>query len=489
MKKSVRKVDVHKRHLFEEYRDFPGLAPTIDRLEKKALAIKKRLRGRRLWMLNSTAVGGGVAEMMPALISLMNQLKLPVSWLVFSVSDPAFFHFTKKMHHLLHGRSPNGYVITDEEKRKYLDVSSTIAQDLKSVVGKRDLIVVHDPQPLGAGTILSKSCPSLKLLWRCHVGTEFRNLYSQEVWSYLRQFFKPYAETFFTHPDYIPSFLKKKSSLLSPSVDPLSNKNEVLSTEELVEIFKMAGLYGTKMRGFKKPVKRLLANGSKVLPQELNPFSNPMVLQVSRWDHLKGFIPLMEGFLFMKERLRSTHFKGLTEITQKMLNETILILAGPEEGGKIADDPEPKAVLQEIINYYRELPVKHQKDIYILLLPMDSRQENALICNALQRSAEIIVQNSIREGFGLTVTEALWKETPVLATGVGGLRQQVKDKETGLLIRNPMNSREVGQKLLYLLTHKRERMTMARRGWIRTIENFLAPVHVLRYLEIFERHL
>ena len=180
-----------------------------------------------------------------------------------------------------------------------------------------------------------------------------------------------------THPDYVPDFLSKQAGTLYPAIDPLSNKNKWLSTEEMVEIFRMAGLRGRRLSGFKKPVKRLYADGKIRSTTELNHLINPYILQISRWDHLKGFIPLMNGFLYMKRKAKARHYTGLTHLTTHMLQNSALVLAGPEIG-TVADDPEPALVLDEILQFYQSIPAREQKQIYIYLLPMASIEENAL---------------------------------------------------------------------------------------------------------------
>lgn len=487
MQKFVRKVRLKKSDPLKDYRNFPGLSPLIDEIEHKAGRLRKRLKGRKIWMVNSTETGGGVAEMLPTLMSMFSDLRIPVSWLVVTPEDPAFFLLTKKLHHLLHGRKDGGSSISDQEKGLYELDSQKMAQALEKVIGVNDLVIVHDPQPLAAGAFLSNKRKRLKMVWRCHIGTEFDNVYSKLGWQFLKPFFGNYRETLFTHPDYIPRFLKKKSSILYPAIDPLSDKNNWLSTEEMVEIFHMSGLLGRRRRGFMQPVKQLMPNGKQTLPHHFDPITMPIILEVSRWDHLKGFIPLMKGFLHMKRKAKETRYRGLRELTRNMIRNSVLVLAGPQVG-TVADDPEPAIVLEEIKTFYASLSKREQAQIYLFLLPMDSKRENALIVNALQRSADIIVQNSIREGFGLTVTEAQWKVVPILATGVGGIRLQVLNHETGLVIKNPLNSKEVGENLLYLLTHKNERRTMARRAWLRSIEMYLIPALLRNYLDIMSRN-
>ena len=484
----VETIDVPKGFPLAYYCDFPGMASLIDTIRSQSSRLKRRLGKRQIWMLNSTSAGGGVAEMMPGLINLFRDLGLPVSWLVMTPEDPAFFLLTKKIHHLMHGRDDGGDQISRQDKALYKYESQQIAKLLAKIVGRKDLLIVHDPQPLGAGDLLKQQREGQRLLWRCHIGTEFSNRHTRHVWRFLRPFLESYQETLFTHPDYIPRFLLKKSSLLSPCIDPLSDKNRWLSTEEYVDVLRMARLYGKPLKGKVHAVKQVFADGKVLLPKGFDPFTHPLILQVSRWDHLKGFIPLMKGFLHMKRKAKASHYRGLENLTRRMIRESVLVLAGPEVGA-VADDPEPALVLEEIKEYYRGLRPQEQCQIFLLLMPMKSRQENELITNALQRTAEIIVQNSIREGFGLTVTEALWKEVPVLSTNVGGIRLQIKDNHTGVVVKDPLNAKEVGQKLLYLLTHKRERMAMARRGWLHTIENYLMPVLVKHYLEIIERHI
>lgn len=484
----IHEISVPEGYPFDDYRSFPGLSPLIDEVEDRGKYLRRRLRRRKIWMLNSTATGGGVAEMMPTLISLFHRLRLPVSWLVMEPEDPAFFILTKKLHHMLHGRGDGGKTLSKQDRSLYALDSRKMADELEGYVKPGDILIVHDPQPLGAGHILNNRFPDIQAIWRCHIGTEFKNSLTHVAWGFLRKYLSTYKECIFTHPDYIPRFLKKKSSILYPAIDPLSDKNVWLSTEEHVDILRMAGLYGKRIRGFQKPVRQLRSDGRAVAPLDFRPFDKPIILQISRWDHLKGFIPLIKGFLYMKRKVKETQYRGLRDLTRRMIRDSILVLAGPEVG-TVADDPEPAIVLEEILTYYKSLSSEDQKHIHLFLLPMESKRENALIVNALQRTAEVIVQNSIREGFGLTVTEALWKEVPTLATKVGGIRLQIKDNETGILVKDPLNAREVGKKLLYLLTHKREKMAMTRRAWLEAIESFLVPGQLSKYLQLFEQYL
>lgn len=482
---SVSEVTIPKGYSLQSYRDFPGLPALIDQIQGQAKALRKKIGDRKIGMLTVNQAGEGVAEMMPGLISLLRDLNFFASWFVVNPDDPAFFKLTQKLRTLAHGREPRESNITAAERLVYDTASRQMASDLAKQLGDNDLLVVHDPHAAGVGHYLMESRPHQRAVWYSHIGTEQENQHSKTFWTFLNPYLKHYQKTLFIHPDFIPSFLKERSAVLYPAIDPLSEKNMWLSTEDQLQVLRMAGLYGPRLKGFEKAVLQINPDGTAGAVSSFNPITTPLILQVSRWDRLKGFIPLMKGFLNMKQMAKVSQYRGLQDLTQKVIGESVLVLAGPERGSD-ATDPEADLVLDETIQFYRNLVPEDQKQIRLLLLPMTSKRDNALIVNALQRSAELIVQNSLREGFGLTVTEALWKEKPVLASGVGGLRLQIKDRETGILISNPLNDQEVGQKLLYLLTHKREAMALTHRGWLHVLENFLSPVLLRRYMDLFE---
>jgi trehalose synthase len=236
---------------------------------------------------------------------------------------------------------------------------------------------------------------------------------------------------------------------------------------------------------FSDKVKRLRSDGSFVPPAETGDFgllSRPTVTQISRWDRLKGFLPLMEGFSHLKKHIDQNHNGSARH--KRRLELVRLILAGPDPAF-VKDDPEGQEVLEELKQYYCSLPSGIRQDIAILLLPMSSRKENELIVNALQRSSSIIVQNSLREGFGLTATEAMWKLVPFMGSMACGLRQQVRNRVDGLLIANPEDKIGIAEGLNQILAEVKRRQVWAYNARKRVLDHFLVFNQLGRWLNVF----
>lgn len=343
--------------LIPQYLQDYRFKPLIDSLPKSTTK-------STIWMINSTTTGGGVAEMLPTLVSLLRELGYNVKWAVVESDDPEFFDLTKRIHNLIHDASTDRH-FTNNHKILFEKVKNQLPP-----ISKDDIVFIHDPQPLP----LTLTIKPRKLFWRCHIGLPYKTLNTTAVWNFLKPYISTCDKSIFSLKEYSPD-----SFIIHPAIDPLSNKNKILSVQEIIDILRS-------------------------IDESLLSF--PYILQVSRWDKLKGWIPLIKGFAEYAESNPDIH----------------LVLAGPEPSS-IADDPEGQITLNEIINYYKNLPPNIAKYIHILLLPMNSK--NALMVNALQSKALFVVQNSIQEGFGLSVTEAMWKYKPILGTNAAGIKTQV----------------------------------------------------------------
>lgn len=323
--------------------------------------IAARLQGFRVQHVNSTRVGGGVAEILNRTVPLLSELGLDVRWDVMR-GDPAFFEATKLIHNALHGsqvRFPPGIVHTMRDAtQKNADLPWPEA----------DITVIHDPQPVG----LVQFRAGGKWIWRCHIDLSEADI---RVWSFLRMMVERYDCSVFHLPRYTKELMIPQY-ILPPSIDPLSPKNEEIDS-------------GT--------ARQLVADLG--VDPDL-----PIVLQVSRFDRLKDPVGVIEAF-----RLASG-----PEPAQ-------LVLAG----GGADDDPEGAAVLEEVRDAASRVP-----HVHILALPPDRHRD----INALQRVAQVVVQKSVREGFGLVVTEAMWKGKPVIGNAVGGIREQIIHGITGFLV-------------------------------------------------------
>lgn len=326
-----------------------------------------RLRGRTLLMVNSTKEGGGVAEMLRTLTPLFECLGVKTRWEVVT-GDQEFFETTKAMHNALQGMP---VTFTKSALDHYIEVNQ---ENAKSIDLEADYVIIHDPQPASL-ILFRKSEKSSKWVWRCHIDVSKPD---RQIWKFLREFISHYDASIFSTAAFAQA-LPHPQFLIPPAIDPLSEKNIVLSWRRVSEITTRLGI-----------------------ENEL-----PLIVQVSRFDRFKDPIGVIEAFRIVK---RFTPCR--------------LVLAG----SPATDDPEGPAVLEKVLEYAQGDP-----DVYILNLPPDSNVE----INAIQRAATVCVQKSIKEGFGLTVAESLWKSKPVVAGAVGGILLQVFDHHTGFLVHSP----------------------------------------------------
>ena len=285
----------------------------------------------------------------------------------------------------------------------YEEVSRRAANSLRELINHGDIIVVHDPQPLGAAAIFTQEFCCPPMLWRCHIGTAHRNPHTEKGWQFLSEYLRPFERLLFSAEPYIPAELYERSAVLYPGIDPLSHKNRDLSLYKLLGILRAAGLVdGPPAPGwarFEAQAQRFVDGRWEASPLE-NLLFRPVILQLSRFDRLKGYQHLMPAFVHLLEhgpgRIRK--MKVATERALSELSQVELVLAGPDPAG-VADDPEAGAYLDELCQQQRALPEEIRRRVHLLRLPMVSTKQNALIVNALQRLATVVVQASIREGY------------------------------------------------------------------------------------------
>ena len=475
-------VEVHEPPDLEQYAAQAYLAPAVRQLKDLAATVAPLLKGRKVWMINSTAQGGGVAEMLPKLIKLLRDVGVRAEWAVMETERPEFFGLTKRLHNLIHGAGDPR--LGAAERELYDAVSRQTAQEARALLAKDDILVVHDPQPLGAGAFLKREL-GLRSIWRCHIGLDEETPETVAVWKFLRPYAEAYDHAVFSAAEYVPGFLVRRVSIIHPGIDPASWKNRDLSHNRLVGILCNAGLLRTVHPVLRPPwahpARRLRPDGTFTPAadgEDVGFGYRPIVLQVSRWDRLKGWRPLLEGFVRLKRKSREGD-----PLRRRRLDLLRLVLAGPDPAG-IQDDPEAVEVLAELTSDFRALPPELQADVALLALPMASRKENALMVNVLQRSASLVVQNSSREGFGLTATEAMWKRTPVLGTSACGLRLQIRDGLEGRINAEPENPEAVASLMDEMLgsTDTRERWGGAAQR--RVYDEFLVFTQVRRWLEV-----
>lgn len=396
----------HPRAKIQDYVPIVGRS-AIEELR----ALAERLSGKVIQNINSTFTGGGVAEILTRMVPLLNQLGVDAQWTTIT-GHKDFFEVTKKFHNAIHGRKED---ISSEDFSLFLEVSKKNIEELKF---QGDIFFIHDPQPVAL--IAKKKELEGKWIWRCHIDVSNPD---KRVWEFVRTFVTDYDAAVFSAPNFSQE-LPIRQFLISPSIDPLSDKNKELPSEIIDSVLNKYGLDKDK----------------------------PIIAQISRFDYLKDPIGVIQAF----------------EMVRKSI-DCQLVLAG----GTATDDPESERVLEEVRDRASGKP-----DIHILLIPPESDIE----INALQQAATVILQKSIKEGFGLTVTEALWKGKPVVASAVGGIQLQVKNKLTGLLCHSVEGA---AYAVKSLLSNREYAAWLGKNAREHVRQNFLITRHLKDYLLLF----
>ena len=386
-----------------DYKEIVGPG-VIEELE----VLGERVRGRSMQHINSTAVGGGVAEILTRLIPLMRQVGIEARWDVIK-GDQSFFNVTKAFHNALHGKPEE---ISPEMFESF---RATTEMNLRETDLTGDVIFVHDPQP--AGLVMRKAEIGRRWVWRCHIDVSAPQA---NVWEFLRPYIQQYDAAIFSMPDFAQQ-LQLPQFRVAPSIDPLSDKNKPLDAACIEAVLCKYGI---------DPAR-------------------PLLTQISRFDRLKDPLGVICAYRMVKKR-----------------HSCQLALAG----GGAADDPEGEQVLREV-----EEAAAGDPDIHVLLLPPFSDLE----INALVRASTIVLQKSIREGFGLTVAEALWKRKPVIGGAVGGIKLQIIDGVTGYLVHSPEGA---ANRISQLLGDRRLRERIGENGYQHVKQNFLVTRQVKDYL-------
>ena len=441
------------------------------RLQRAAERARRDFEGRVIWNVNSTARGGGVAELLSSLVPYSRAAGVDVRWLVID-GDPAFFQVTKRVHNMLHGAVGDGKGLSGEDEAAYLATTERNAADLLELVAPDDLVLLHDPQTAGLVEPLRRT--GARVVWRCHVGVDAPNDVVHAAWSFLLPFVIDADRIVFSRAAFVWDGLdRSRVNVIPPSIDAFTPKNQPLPPGSIEAILRACGIHegptdggavysrldGTPGRVV-RPVER---NGSPPLPAPA-----PAVVQVSRWDRLKDPAGVLRSFA-----------QGVAPST-----EAHLVLAGPSTAA-VADDPEGASVLAEIIAQAGRLSPELQARVHLFSLPLDDLQENAIIVNALQRRADVVVQKSLAEGFGLTVAEAMWKARPVVASAVGGVQDQIVDGESGVLV-DPGDLDGFARAITGLLQDPARAEWMGHNARERVRGAFLGARHLEQYVDLFE---
>jgi len=472
----------------QEYEAVAHLAPAVAELRDASAESIALLHGRTIWMVSSTETGGGVAEMLPTMIVLLRDLGVDVRWVVLESDDPRFFSFTKSLHNLIHGMGDPA-ALDESGKELYERVARTNADEMRGMIKDGDILIVHDPQPLPLAGLLRDDA-RFHAVWRCHIGLDEKNVATEAAWGFLGTYAGYYERGVFSAPEYAPDAFEGKRTVLYPAIDPLSPKNEDLSLRRTVSILANSALIANPSPVL-TPVYRQVAMRLQVhgefgpanMAEDIGLLSRPVITQVSRWDRLKGWGPLLEAFRCLKERARGS-VAHEAPLHDRRLELVRLVLAGPDPDS-VADDPEGREVLASLCQHYVDLPAHIQRDVALIALPMQNLEQNALMVNALQRASTLVVQNSVREGFGLTVAEAMWKGVPVLSNRKAcGPRQQVRDRVDGRLISDPENPAELCEALDEMLAAWEDRKTWGRNARRRVHSEFLVFAQLRKWLHL-----
>ncbi|RLD17436.1 MAG: glycosyl transferase family 1 [Caldiserica bacterium] len=370
------------------------------------------ISGKVIQHINSTAVGGGVAEILNRIMPLFEDLGITAYWDIIR-GDTTFFRITKKIHNALHGKDVS---LTHRDIEYYLHITE---ENMKRMRFNGDIIVIHDPQPLGL--IEKRNNDGKKWVWRCHVDVAKAK---ESVWNFLQKYIIKYDKVIFSAPSFSKP-LPIEQILIPPSIDPLSDKNKELDEEVINSVLQKYGISKDK----------------------------PIIAQVSRYDFLKDPLGVIEAYRIVKKSI-----------------DCQLVLAG----NIATDDPEH----DEVLNACKE-KAGDDPDIHLLVI---DPANNDIEINSLQRAADIILQKSIREGFALTVTEALWKAKPVIASNVGGIPLQIIHKHSGILVHSIEGC---AYWIKQLLKNPEYAKKLGENGKEHVRNNFLITRHLRDYLLLY----
>jgi trehalose synthase len=429
--------------------------------------------GRVIWNVNSTAAGGGVAELLRSLLAYSRGGGVDARWAVIA-GDEAFFHVTKRIHNNLHGAVGDGGDLGEPEREAYERALADNARDLAELVTSRDVVVLHDPQT--AGLVPALRSAGVPVIWRCHVGLDWPNDLSRRAWRFLVPYVEDADAYVFSRKAFVWEGLDDaKIALIAPSIDAFSPKNQEMAPDSVRAILHAAGIVSegvathpvfTREDGSPGRVDRV----ADLVEESRLGADDRVVLQVSRWDRLKDPLGVIRGFA---EHVASS-------------SDAHLVYAGPAVEA-VADDPEGKEVLAEAQELWRGLPAEARARVHLACLPMDDGEENAAIVNALQRHASVVVQKSLAEGFGLTVAEAMWKGRPVVASRIGGIQDQLEDGSSGVLLPDAGDLAAYGTAVRQLLDEPAEAEKMGAEAQRRVRKKFLGSRSLMQYYELIAR--
>lgn len=430
---------------------------------RTAATLRELLGDRRVLNVNSTATGGGVAEMLATLIGYARGAGIESEWLVIA-GDLDFFTLTKRVHNGLYGSPGDGGELGSSERASYERTLAANVARLGEEVRPGDVVIVHDPQPAGLiGPLIDRGA---KVVWRCHVGYDGSNEWTERAWAFIRPYVEGAHAHVFSRESFAPEWIDRVLlRAIPPSIDPFTPKNADLTASEVLALLRAADLLTVAEV---EPDPRVMVPADIVREGAAPDAEVRLVVQVSRWDRMKDMVGVLHGF------------------ADYIPSPAHLVLAGPATEG-VSDDPEGMEVWTETRAAWSRLPANSRSRVHLAAIPMDNPAENALVVNALQRHASVVAQKSLAEGFGLTVAEAMWKRRPVVASAVGGIVDQVVDGETGVLLEDPYDLAGFGSAVQDLLENPDEADRLARNARDHIADRFLGDRHLLQYAELLSK--
>ncbi|MFL5906053.1 MAG: glycosyltransferase [Solirubrobacterales bacterium] len=446
------------------------LGDEYEKIEEASERAQELLSGRVVWHVNSTAKGGGVAEMLQSLLAYARGAGVDVRWLTIS-GNPDFFQVTKRIHNHLHESPGDGGPLGPTEREVYDRALMEAADELTQIVKAGDIVYIHDPQP--AGLVPHVEAADVSVVWRCHVGVDNPGELARGAWDFLRPYVTEADAYIFSRERFVWEGLDgDRIWIVPPSIDAFSPKNQDLEPRAVESILAVTGL-GTGGDPRHALYRRFDDTQARVDRQaELDqdgpvPDDAKLISQVSRWDRLKDPVGVLQ--CFAKLQPDGTH----------------LVLAGPSVAG-VSDDPEGAEVLAEVRKHRGSLPPATRARVHLASLPMDDTEENAAMVNAIQRRSDVIVQKSLAEGFGLTVSEAMWKARPVVAGRVGGIQDQIEDGVSGALVDDPADLESVARAIDDLLANPERAGAIGQAARQRVLEQFLGTRTLVQYMNLLQ---
>jgi trehalose synthase len=434
----------------------------VERLEQAAEIVRARLAGRRIVNVNSTAAGGGVAEMLRTLLGYAVGAGIDAHWLVIG-GDAEFFAITKRLHNGLYGGPGDGGDLGPRERDAYERTITRNSPGVLAAIQPGDVVIVHDPQPAGLVPAIAEF--GVPVVWRCHVGLDVENEWARRGWSFLRPYVEGADAFVFSRLSFAPAWVDgSRLAVIPPSIDPLAPKNEGLQRERVESVLAACGIISSN--GAAAPALRPVRAVREQWPPAVDV---PLVVQVSRWDRMKDMSGVLKGFV-----------RGVPAESRAQL-----VLAGPAVDA-VGDDPEDRVIWEETVALWQSLAPADRSRTHLVAVPMDDPVENALVINALQRHAAVVVQKSLAEGFGLTVAEAMWKARPMVASAVGGIVDQITDEESGLLLRDPADLDTFGALVARLLGSPEDAERFGVNALDRVSELFLPDRQLTQYASLLE---